>query len=452
MYLRRVMTLFLTGLVMLGQIASAQGLIRDAEIEATLRDWTDPILDVAGLVPEDVGIYIINDLSLNAFVANGQRIHMHAGLLIAADNPGQIKGVIAHETCHIACGHTVTRSQAARIASRPALVSIGLGIIALAAGAGEAGAALLASSQQFAALNFFIHTRAEEAMADTEAIRYLTELEQSAMGLVEFFEKYRYQEVLSEARRYPYFRSHPLAADRVRTTRTLAIEAGFQNVPPSEKELRQYQMMRAKLVGFLDVPARVFRDYPPTDTSPPARYARSVSALRVSDISAALSEIDILISEEPENPYFHELKGQILFEGGRPADSVSPLEEADRLLPGHPLILISLARSYIARNAPGDVEAGEQALRDALISEPDNAFAWAQLAIALETQGLRAEAQLATAESAYHVGDYPRAYAFASRALRSLELDTPAGRRAADVRNATDPQLPENEIFYRRQR
>ncbi|MEE2878113.1 MAG: M48 family metalloprotease, partial [Pseudomonadota bacterium] len=143
--------------------ATAQGLIRDAEIESILRDWTDPILEVAGLQPADVDLYIINDPSLNAFVANGQRIHLHTGLLIAADTPEQLKGVIAHETCHIACGHTVSRSRAASVASRPALVSIGLGVLAIAAGAGDAGAALIASSQQFAALNFFVHTRAEEA-------------------------------------------------------------------------------------------------------------------------------------------------------------------------------------------------------------------------------------------------------------------------------------------------
>ncbi|MGB2178316.1 MAG: M48 family metalloprotease, partial [Hyphomonas sp.] len=156
--------------VVVAASASAQGLIRDAEIEETLREWTDPILEVAGLEPSDVGLYIINDPSLNAFVANGQNIHIHTGLIIAADSPLQIKGVLAHETCHIACGHTVTRARAAGVASRPALISIGLGILAIAAGEGGAGAALIGSSQQFAALNFYVHTRSEESMADTAAV------------------------------------------------------------------------------------------------------------------------------------------------------------------------------------------------------------------------------------------------------------------------------------------
>lgn len=428
----------------------AQSLIRDAEIEQILRDWTDPILDVAGLVPNDVGLYIINDPSINAFVAGGQRIHLHTGLIMAADNAAQVKGVIAHETCHIACGHTVTRTRAASVASRPALMSIGLGVLAIAAGAPDAGAALIASSQQFAALNFFVHTRAEEAMADTKAVQYLVELEQSPMGIVEFFEKFRYQEVLSEARRFPYFRSHPLSSNRVRTTRALAEESGLADKPEEPEVVHQFDMMKAKLVGFLEPPARVFRDYPPTDTSKPARYARSISAMKSADLGTALREIDSLIEEEPENPYFHELKGQILFETGKPIESIDPLLEANRLLPNNALLQISLARSLLQRAEPGDTDLAEIALRDALIQEPNNAFAWTQLAIVFDQQENTAMAQVATAEAAFNIGNYPRAHHFAQRALRQLEPNTRSFQQANDIRNATDPALPENEVFWRR--
>ena len=445
----------LMGILVWGAVtlpALGQSLIRDAEIEQILRDWTDPILEVAGLEPNDVGLYIINDPSLNAFVAGGQRIHLHTGLIMASDSARQVKGVIAHETCHIACGHTVTRARAASVASRPALISIGLGVLAIAAGAPDAGAALLASSQQFAALNFFVHTRAEEAMADTMAVQYLVALEQSPMGIVEFFEKFRYQEVLSEARRYPYFRSHPLSSNRVRTTRTLAEESGLAEKPEDPVGAEQFDMMKSKLVGFFEPPARVFRDYPPTDYSKPARYARSISAMQVADLTTALKEIDSLIEDEPENPYFHELKGQILFETGRPVDSVEPLIEANRLLPGNSLLEVSLARSLLVRDEEGDVDLAEEALRDALISEPNNAFAWTQLAIVFEKQDNRPMAQVATAEAAYNIGNYPRAYSFASRAILELTPNTPAFRQASDIRNATAPALPENEVFWRRRR
>lgn len=432
--------------------SAAQGLIRDAEIEQILRDYTDPILEAAGLVPSDVGLFIISDPSLNAFVANGQRIHLNTGLIIASENPLQLKGVIAHETGHIAGGHGVQRIQDMRVASRPALVSIGLGILAIAAGAGEAGAALIASSQQFAAINFFTHTRVQEASADQMAVEFLTASGQSSQGLIEFFEKFRYQQVLSEARRFPYFQSHPLAADRIRSLRQRAEETGMLDVPSSDQDIAQLETMHAKLIGFLEPPARVFQRYPITDTSQPARYARAIAGMQASDITSAIKEIDALIEIAPENPYYHELKGQILFEGGRADESVEPLVTANELLPDHPLILIAYARSLIARGAEGDVAIGEEALRDALIAEPENAFAWAQLAIALEKQGLRPQAQLATAESAYYVGDIGRAHIFAQRALKALEPNTHDARRASDVFNVTDPRLPENQYYYERRR
>ena len=448
----RLLRAAIVGLAGLATVAtaSAQSLIRDAEIETTLREWTDPILEVAGLKPNDVGLYIINDPSLNAFVANGQRIHLHTGLLIAADTPEQIKGVIAHETCHIACGHTISRSRAADVASRPALISIGLGVLAIAAGAGDAGAALIASSQQFAALNFFVHTRAEEAMADAAAVSYLSELGQSPSGIVTFFDKYRYQEVLSEARRYPYFRSHPLASDRIRTTRALAMETGLMDKPTDPKTQREFDLMQAKLIGFLEPLTRVYQKYPLTDKSEAARYARAIAAMQSSDLNNALKEVDSLLEDFPENPYYWELKGQALFEMGRAADSVEPHAKSLEYLPDHPLLLINYARSVIARGEPGDIEAGEEALRDALIKEPDNSFAWSQLAIALEKQGNRPEAELATAEAAYHIGDYQRAYIFAGRALQELPQNSFESRRANDIRNVTDPALPENRDYWRR--
>ncbi len=430
--------------------AAAQGLIRDAEIEETLREWTDPIVEVAGLVPGDVQLFIINDSSLNAFVANGQRIHLHTGLLIAAENAGQIKGVIGHETCHIACGHTVARIRASEIALRPALVSIGLGILAIAAGEGGAGAALIGSSQQFAALNFFVHTRAEEASADAHAVKYLAALDQSPAGIVEFFENFRAQETFSEARRYPYFRAHPLASERIRTTRQLAEATGLMDKPPTPREQYQFDMMRAKLIGFLERPTAVRRNYPDTDTSEAALYARAIAAMRASDIQVALTNAELLIASQPDNPYFHELLGQILFESGRTAESVAPHARALELMPGQPLLLINYARSLNARDEPGDVERAETALRDALIAEPDNAFAWAQLAITLDKQQRRAEAQLATAESAYWVGDIVRANAFARRAVEQLPRATPTYRRADDILLITDPSNPDNRVFYDR--
>ena len=281
-------------------------------------------------------------------------------------------------------------------------------------------------------------------------MKYLAALGQSPAGIVEFFENFRYQEVLSDAKRYPYFRAHPLASDRIRTVRGLAEATGLMDVQPTEHEQKQYEMMRAKLVGFLDSPLKVRRDYPASDKSAPARYARAISAYRSSDIQPALTEIETLLAEDPENPYFHELKGQILFESGRAAESVEPHARSLELIPGQPLFLINYARSLNARNEDGDSAAAEIALRDALIAEPDNAFAWAQLAITFEKQDRRPEAQLATAESAYWVGDIVRANAFARRAAQAMDKSSNNYRRADDIILITDPSNPDNRVFYER--
>lgn len=428
--------------------ALAQGLLRDAEIEATLRRWTNPILAAADLQPNDVQLFLLNDPSLNAFVAGGQRIHLHSGLIIAADTPEQVLGVIAHETAHISAGHTVTRQAAASAAGNVSLVSIGLGVLAIAAGEAQAGAALIAGSSQFGAVTFFKHTRAEEATADQLAVKYLSKVGITPIGLSEFFEKYAYQEALSEARRFQYFRSHPLSRDRIRSLRTVSEETGLLDKPVDAQTQLEFDMMRAKLIGFLDTPNKVYVTYPLTDTSHAARYARAISAFRHSDISVALKEIDSLIEDEPENPYFRELKGDILFDSGQPELSVPAYQAALEYL-DHPLLKISLARSLTARAQTGDLKAAENALRDALIVESNNAFAWRQLASTLDALKRREEAELATAEAAFYIGDYQRAHVFASRALRGLEPRTPLSIRARDIVAITDPRLEENRRRFR---
>ena len=375
--------------------AAAQGL-RDAEIEAILREYTDPILEAAGLVPEDVNIFVIQDPSLNAFVTGGQNIFIHTGLIIRSKTPGQLKGVIAHETGHIAGAHGVRRAADLAASARSGYISIGLGIIAIAAGAPELGAALIANSQRVTALSFFTHTRAQESAADQAALTYLERLGESPKGLVDFFEEFRYQEALSQARRFEYFRTHPLASDRIARLRRRAEETGLNDVPPSDRSVQQMAMMHAKLIGFLERPSKVYQRYPLTDTSLPARYARAHSAINTLDFGVALTEAQHLIEAEPENPYFHELHGFILFQSGRVEESIEPYEKAVEYSDGQPLLLVSLARSMIARGDPGDIEYGETALRRSIIAEPENAFAWSELAKALDKQGRRAEAELAT--------------------------------------------------------
>ena len=450
--MRKFISLFaMTVFLFAGSLsAHAQGILRDAETEAILREYTDPILEAAGLVPEDVSIYIVQDPSLNAFVTGGQNIFLHTGLIIRSETPSQLKGVIAHETGHIAGAHGARRAASLAKAQIPGYVSIGLGIIALAAGAPEVGLALIANSQQLTYLNFVSHTRAQESSADQAALSYLETTGQSGKGLVEFFEEFRYQEVLSQAKRFEYFRTHPLASDRIARLRSRAQQNGLWDVPDSERSVEQLAMMHAKLIGFLEHTNKVYQKYPLEDTSKPARYARAHAAINSLDFGVAHKEVDSLLAEEPENPYFHELKGFIMFQSGDVEGSIAPYKKAIEMSDGDPQMQISYARSMIARGDPGDVEEGEAALRRSILADSENAFAWSELAKALDKQGKRGEAELATAERSYHAGDYASAQAFSRRAMTNLDLGTPLHRRAEDIAAVTDPRLKENARYYRR--
>jgi len=420
--------------------ANAQGLIRDVEIEQILREYSDPIFEAAGLKPSDVNIYIVQSDDIQASVMGGQNMFVYTGLIMQSRTPEELKGVIAHETGHIALGHNVTRQAAYGASGNVSLITMGLGVIALFAGAPDAALALFGSAPQFGLMSFFKHTRAEESASDLFALSLLEKTGQSADGFASFMENFRYQELMTENRRDPYFRSHPIWSDRIGAVTRKAREVSAKARPQTTRELEQLDMMKAKLVGFIGPPNRVLSRYPSTDQSLPARYARAIAAYRAVDIKAGLTQTDALIAEQPENPYFHELKGQILFESGRSEESVGPHRRSVELAPNHALLKINLARSLAATKEDDAIKEAEGLLIDAIALEPDNPFAWTFLADVYARQGRIGDADLATAEAAYNVGDMARAFNFARRARDKLDRATPNGQRADDIMALSDPR------------
>ncbi|MEE9271922.1 MAG: M48 family metalloprotease [Robiginitomaculum sp.] len=414
--------------------AFSQSLLRDTEIEETLRVFTDPLLKAAHLSTSSVNLYLVNDNSLNAFVTGGQNIFIHTGLILEAETPNQLKGVIAHETGHIAGGHLARRDHSNRSAYGSMLIAAGLGIAAMLAGESAAGAAILMGSKQFGTLNVLANSRVNEASADQAAAKYLEATGQSAQGLVDFFEKFRYQEVLSQARRYPYFRGHPLSSERIDKLREVISESKFANVKETEENHKRLAMAQAKIIGFIDAPQTVFNKYPPGDNSQEARYARSIALYRGADLKGAILSIDSLIREEPKNPYFYELKGQILFESGKGAQAIIPLRQAHKLKPDAPLIEIALAQALLANETPENVDLAIRQLKSALRKENNNSFAWYTLSRAYELKNMPALARYAIAEQAFNSHNYERARGFATRAQQEgLTPYPPQARRASDI-------------------
>lgn len=419
--------------------ANAQSLIRDAEIENVIRHYSDPIFVAAGLEPKDIKIYLVNDKSLNAFVTDGQKMFLHTGLILEAKTPNQLKGVIAHETAHIAGGHLARSVEAERAAMVPAFVSIALGIVAIAAGAPDAGAALLASSQQFAILNYFTYTRVQEASADQGAAQYLEATSQSSQGLIDFFERFRYMEVMTDARREPYFRSHPLSTDRISALVSKVKKSNFPVSNDSAQDIEKLQMIQAKIYGFVSTSQQTYIKYNYKDVSKPALYARTIAFYRAPDLPMAVNTLNKLISLEPENPYFLELMGQIYFEYGKSKEALPFYEKAIKNAPNEALLQVGLARALVNIGTKEAYEQADIALRAAIRLESDNAFAWNQLAIVADRQGKTGLARLATAEEAFALGDYVRANRFSQVAMRNLEKATPLWQRASDIRAITDP-------------
>lgn len=415
--------------------AQGRSLIRDAEIEATIRDFATPLFHAAGLDPEAIDIYIVKDDSLNAFVAGGQNLFMHTGLLLRTRDPLELIGVIAHETGHIAGGHLARTSDAIESASKLALVSTILGVAAaVASGNAGAGAAVALGGSNVAQRSFLEYSRGQESAADQAAISFLEQTGQSTLGLAEFLRTLSGQELLSASRRDPYLNTHPITQERV-----AAVEAHLAGSPnrdkgPSEEQKLRHARMVAKLYGFLKPATQTFRKYPETDSSVPARYARAVAYYdQLHEFDKGLAIIRELIKEYPDDPYFHELEAQILFESGRPAEALPAYEKAQRLDPKSGQIEVLLARCLLALNDP---EADKRALahmESAIRTEDDWSSAWRELAVAYGRVGRLGESALALAEKFAREGNWREAEGQARRAQALLPKGSPAALRALDV-------------------
>ncbi len=418
----------------------AKGLrfIRDTEIENTIRAYSTPIFLAAGLDPQAVDVYLIDDPRLNAFVAGGQNMFLHTGLLLRAETPLQVMGVIAHETGHITGGHIVSRSEEVKKTTAALIASYVLGIgTAIATGRGDAGAAIISGGQGAAVSSLLAYTRGQEAAADQAAIKLLEVSGYSPRGLLEFFEILGDQEALLSSSQDPYIRTHPLTQDRITSLRAAVAQSRYADKPAPAKMVAMHERMRAKLLGYL-TPQKALRKYPDDDVSVPARYARAIAYLERGEMDAAEQEADSLVKEFPEDPYFHELKGDILFHAGRVAEARPSYVKAVEILPDAPLLRRALAHVQMEMNQPEmDKEAVEH-LKFVTQREPRNVTGWRLLAGVQGRLGDKGMSTLAQAEAALAMNNPREAKGFAQRALKLLPEYSPGWLRAQDIDGLAD--------------
>jgi predicted Zn-dependent protease len=430
------------------QAARGKGppIIRDAEIEQLLRDYTAPVLRAAGLAKQNVQVVIINEPTFNAFVIDGRRIFVNSGALMESQTPNQIIGVLAHEAGHIAGGHLAKlRDQLARAQTQAILATI-LGVGAIVAGAstnrggsdnglGSAGAAALSAPQEIIRRNVLSYQRQQEESADRAAVRYLNETRQSPKGMYETFRRFSEQILFIARGADPYAQSHPMPAERVAALANFAKSSPYWDKKDDAAMQLRHDLMRAKISGFMERPDTVLRRYPMSNDSLPARYARAIAGYKHGDLRNAVAQIDGLLQVQPNNPYFHELRGQALLEGGRPNEAIAPLRRALQLSRNSPLIAMMLGQALVASNNAANADEAIGILRTALAREPEAPIGYMQLAMAYGRKGNFAEADLASAQAAFLRGDMKTARDLASRAKTRFAVGSPGWVKADDIVN-----------------
>ena len=420
---------------------SGPSILRDSETELLFKDISRPLIEAAGLDPNSVKVVLLNDPEINAFVATGQTVYIQTGLVQAIDNVNQLQGVIAHELGHVAGGHSIRLQEGARAATGITIATLVLGALALAAGAGDAGMGVIAAGQQAAMGKFLSFSRTQESSADQAGALYLSKAGITGKGMLEFFGKLQNQEYrLAIYATDSYNRTHPLSSERVQALKAVFQKDAAWNKPVDPTLDQRFQRVKAKLIGFVD-PKHAVTKYPESNQTVPAHYARAYAYHLGGYPDKALSEADALLATDPHDPFFLELKGQILLEGGKPADAIAPLREATQRSGDTPLIASMLGHALVATDNPKNFAEAKQVLKAAVNRDNQNPFAWYQLGIIYDREGDQSRAALASAERFSLEGNARQAIVSARAAMAGIRPGTPDCLRATDIVMASQAEM-----------
>jgi predicted Zn-dependent protease len=407
--------------------------LRDTETEALFKDMSRPLIVAGKLDPNSVNVVLLNDQEINAFVSQGQTVYLQSGLIQAADNVNQVQGVVAHELGHVIAGDAIRSASGEKEATGISILSLVLGAVAVAAGAGDAGMGIMMAGQRAAIGEMLAFTRVQEATADATGSRLLSQAGISGKGMLDFFSKLQNLEYrLAIYSKDSFDRDHPLSTERIQ-----ALEQKLKSDPAWSKPVdaaleARFQRVKAKLLGYID-PKQAVIKYPESDQSVPAHYARAYAYHLGGYPDKAIAEADALLATNAHDPYFLELKGQILLEGGKPKEALPILREAVQRSGDAPMIAAMLGHALVATEDPKNFTEAKQILKVAVNKDNQDPFAWYQLGIIYEQEGDTARASLATAERSNLEGNPRIALANAEMAMKGIPPNTPDWLRAQDI-------------------
>ena len=424
---RRWICGFAVACITTAPMTASAGLIRDAEVESTLRLYANPIFEEAGIPPQDVRLLIVADPSINAFVAGGLNIFFHTGLIRATKNPSELIGVIAHETGHISGAHLSQLREKSNRALLGSIIGVLAGAAAAVGGAGDAAGSLIFGGTQLSQRQFLSEIRANESAADQAALQLLDGLDISATGMLSLFETLRRNEGNLPGSRDRYLRSHPLTSERIAAMRNHIRQSTIPADQVPEGFAERHARMVAKLVAFLEPYGVTMKLYPISDTSVAARYARAIAAFRNQRSDTAIAEMNALIKEHPKDPYFYDTKGQILFENGKLEEAEKAYARASTLKSDSALILTDYAKTISAQNNSKSLPRAVALLERSRELDDSYTATWRELAIAYGKQGRLGLSYAALAEEASLQGNYKEVLQHVARA-RSLTKEEPSLR------------------------
>jgi predicted Zn-dependent protease len=428
--------------------AASHGVIRDTEIETLLKEYAAPIFKAAGINKGSLQIALIDDRTFNAFVTDGRRMFINTGALMEAKTPNEMIGVIAHESGLVAGGHLMLKREQLGNAQMMAVAGMLLGAGAMVAGSGNrnsnsgaGGMGIMLGAQEIATRTLLSYQRGEEQAADRAAIKYLDMTAQSPRGLLDTFKRLSEDMMFKDGHRDHYVRSSPMPQDGIASLETLVDGSTYLSKKDPVDLQARHDLMRAKLYGFVAKQEEVGRKYPISDMSLPAHYARAILNYRYKKIPEALAEIEQLLRAKPENPYFWELKGQVLLEFGRAREAITALKRATSIMPEAGLIHGLLGRALLATGENGNLAEAVKELSNAVQREPEDTETWRYLAMAYGTQGNIGMAEYSAAQEAFLIGDQQSAVNHADKAKKLLPAGSPAALKADDIFNYRPKKL-----------
>lgn len=409
------------------------GLIRDSEIELYLKEWSADVIKQTGLPAGSVNIILVQSDDVNAFVAGGPNIFIYTGLLQRSDTAEEVIGVIAHELGHIVGGHLTRGRAAMENASYETIIGTILGVgAAILSGQGEAAQAVIGASQNYAISKYLAHSRVQESSADQAALGYLDAAKVDPAGLTSFLKKMQSDELLPASQQSEYYRTHPVTRNRITALETKVEALSQKSFNVNSKWADQHARMKAKLLGFIH-PPQVAWTYDPNADAIPDVMAYAVAAYRQSDETRAIDKVRELVALEPDNPYYHELAGQIYASFGRLDESRKSYAQAHKYVPNDGLIAIAYAHILIEQGKEADLRAAIKILGSAQRAEPRSTRLYRLMATAYGRLKDDSRANLYLAEEAYLKRNMVETGRLADIAIRGLEKESREWRRAKDL-------------------